>query len=118
MRISEEITKKYQITIPITTLSILISNYSSCLLFLSFLLGSGKTSNFHKQRTSSDNSIPHHINVPSGTAQYKNHFNPEVMNNLEDADNNKEGLNKDIWEMKSFPSSDLQSRQVCLNESA
>ena len=84
--------------------------------FVAFLLSSGKTSNFQKQRTSSDNSIPHHINLPSGTAQYKNHFNPEVMNNLEDADNNKEGLNKDIWEMRSFPSSDLQNRQVCLNE--
>jgi len=72
---------------------------------------SGKTSNFHKQRTSSDNSMPHHINLPSGTAQYKNHFNPEVMNNLEDADSNKEELKGDIWEMKSFPSSNLQSRQ-------
>jgi len=77
---------------------------------------SGKTSNFHKHGTSSDISIPHHINLQTGTAQYKNHFNPEAMNNLEDADNNKEELNKDIWEMKSFPSSGLQNRQVCLNE--
>jgi len=77
---------------------------------------SGKTSNFQKQRTSSDNSIPHHINLPSGTAQYKNHFNPEVMNNLEDVDSNKEELKGDIWEMRSFPSSGLQNRQDSSDE--
>ena len=40
------------------------------------------------------------------------------MNNLEDVDSNKEELKGDIWEMRSFPSSGLQNRQVCLNECA
>jgi len=72
---------------------------------------SGKTSSFHKQKTSSDNLMPYHYNLPSGTAQYNNYFNPEMTNGLEDTEGNKGELNRNVWEMRPLTSFDLSSRQ-------
>jgi len=62
----------------------------------------GKTNSFHVQKSSSDNSMPYHSNLPSGNAQYNNYFIPETTKNLRDAANHKENLNRDIWEMTPF----------------